>query len=274
MILTCPACATSYVIKDGAIPPQGRQVRCASCKHSWHQDAEPGGEAPVAAPVPPVEQTVPAVEEIEDVAAAPTVEATDDAAPVNQPVETVSEFEVAEEPAVIESSPVAADELPVATSPAAAAEDFSGWIDDDASAMAVKPRRKWPLLLLLLVALVAALAAAAWFLAPREWMARAGLREAAANSPLKLMVTSQDRQKLASGNDLVSLSGRVINPTEETVAVPPLQADLRDGQGKLVYSWTIAPPAPRLPPRGSATFNAAELGVPANATSLTLRWAG
>src|SRR5687767_5650965 len=40
MILTCPACGTQYVVKDGAIPPQGRQVRCASCKHSWHQDPE------------------------------------------------------------------------------------------------------------------------------------------------------------------------------------------------------------------------------------------
>ena len=41
MILTCPNCGTQYVVKDGAVPPQGRQVRCASCKHSWHQDAEP-----------------------------------------------------------------------------------------------------------------------------------------------------------------------------------------------------------------------------------------
>ena len=41
MILTCPNCGTQYVVKDGAIPPQGRQVRCASCKHSWHQDPEP-----------------------------------------------------------------------------------------------------------------------------------------------------------------------------------------------------------------------------------------
>src|ERR687883_431812 len=40
MILTCPNCGTQYVVKDGAIPPQGRQVRCASCKHSWHQDPE------------------------------------------------------------------------------------------------------------------------------------------------------------------------------------------------------------------------------------------
>ena len=48
MILTCPSCGTQYVVKDGAIPPGGRQVRCASCKHSWHEYPEPsamsGGE--------------------------------------------------------------------------------------------------------------------------------------------------------------------------------------------------------------------------------------
>ena len=40
MILTCPACDTKYVVKDDAIPAGGRQVRCASCKHSWHQEPE------------------------------------------------------------------------------------------------------------------------------------------------------------------------------------------------------------------------------------------
>jgi predicted Zn finger-like uncharacterized protein len=46
MILTCPACGTRYAVKDGAIPEGGRQVRCASCKHSWHQDPEPAADAP------------------------------------------------------------------------------------------------------------------------------------------------------------------------------------------------------------------------------------
>ena len=49
MILTCPACDTKYVVKDGAIPAGGRQVRCAACKHSWHQDPEPGAAEPAPA---------------------------------------------------------------------------------------------------------------------------------------------------------------------------------------------------------------------------------
>src|ERR1700755_3183342 len=55
MILTCPSCGTQYVVKDGAIPPEGRQVRCASCKHSWHQNpesSEPSADDSAAAAPP------------------------------------------------------------------------------------------------------------------------------------------------------------------------------------------------------------------------------
>jgi hypothetical protein len=77
------------------------------------------------------------------------------------------------------------------------------------------------------------------------------------------MLTNRDRQKLASGNELFAVSGRVINPTDEAQTVPPLRAELLDAsQQKVVYSWTIAPPAPELSPGTSASFNSAEVDVP------------
>lgn len=35
MILTCPECQARYVVDPAKIPPHGRKVRCARCRHDW-----------------------------------------------------------------------------------------------------------------------------------------------------------------------------------------------------------------------------------------------
>lgn len=55
MILTCPECGARYRLADTAIPPAGRTVQCASCKHSWF---EPGTDTPPPAAVPAATSTI------------------------------------------------------------------------------------------------------------------------------------------------------------------------------------------------------------------------
>jgi predicted Zn finger-like uncharacterized protein len=289
MILTCPSCGTQYVVKDGAIPPGGRQVRCASCKHSWHQDPE-ASEAPVeeseAAPAqfaaPPLE---PAAED-EDASLA---EAT-----LIEPRSGPELEERAYEEAVIEGQgePVAESTRPPDSAYAGAPFDIEkenvaaapteDWReppeveahDDEFSpfpaADEIAPRRRSSIIsLLLIVVVVAALAAAFWFLAPPEWKAQLGLGAVGA-SPLALVTTHMDRQRLESGNELLTVTGRVINPTGKEQDVPPLQAQLKSRTGQVVYRWTIAPPARTLSPGASASFNSAEVNVPPGGEELTI----
>ena len=299
MILTCPSCGTQYVVKDGAIPPGGRQVRCASCKHSWHQDSEAGWGEPAVAPPPLAEPESP-----------PQTPAGAEASPEPEPradEESLGEatlidprsgpeaeerayeetmIDAAEEPSTPEPSAYAPPP-PVPSSPSTGSigrveapppdwrEPPAPEAQDDEfspfpAADEVEPRRRSAVLtILMLVLLIAALAAAFWFFAPAAWKVRLGLAAAGA-SPLALVTTHMDRQKLESGNELLTVTGRVINPTSKEQDVPPLQAQLRTHGGQVVYKWTIAPPARTLQPGASASFNSAEVNVPAGGEELTI----
>jgi hypothetical protein len=88
-------------------------------------------------------------------------------------------------------------------------------------------------------------------------------------SPLTLEFQAENRT-LESGNALLTVSGRITNPTRSVQRVPQLRAEVRDAGGRAVYSWSISPPVSELQPGQSATFNSAEDNVPTNATKLHL----
>ncbi|HEV8407816.1 MAG TPA: zinc-ribbon domain-containing protein [Sphingomicrobium sp.] len=315
MILTCPSCGTQYVVKDGAIAPGGRQVRCASCKHSWHQNPEDSGEIAASPEAEEnavahssleeaaTESAVPPTEEEESVAEATLIEPRSGPEAEERAYEEASLEDEEQQPSIEEpageagesvlareaaATPYANSQFDIARSAAPAATAQEHWreppeaeaqqteapeIDDFTPYAApdeAQPRRRSPLLAIFLVIIIVIAAAAIfWFLAPPQLKARLGLAEIS-SSPLALVTTHMDRQQLESGNELLTVTGRVINPTGREQDVPPLKALLKTRAGKVVYSWTIAPPARSLAPGASASFNSAEVNVPPGGDELTI----
>lgn len=250
MILTCPACQTRYVVPDSAIGGSGRQVRCASCKHSWHQEP-----ATVAAPAAPSASPAPAV-----------------AAPLPRQAGPTFAEKPRRDPAAAAPPP---PPPPPPPSPPSIVEREQEPVDAFAHEPPFRPRRNparmWTILALAAAVLMLSAALAVYYFGIPGVGALSRAGDDAA-SPLVIEMNRDDanRQPLASGNQSLTITGRIRNPSAATQRVPRIRAELLDQQGRVVYSWFISPPVAELRAGAVATFSAMELDVPPTANDLLL----
>ena len=90
---------------------------------------------------------------------------------------------------------------------------------------------------------------------------------------LSIADLTQRTSQLERGNAVLEVSGTIVNQTDQVQRVPQILAELKDAQGRIIYSWSIAPPVGELQPRGRIPFNSANVGVPRGGRQLSLTFA-
>ena len=297
MIISCPACATRYVVPDKAIGPEGRTVRCAQCRTSWFQDpseealasqsrpeakAAPTAAAPSPAPAPAAtprnEETIPAPTPTPppgpSIAVRRSEEAT--AAPAPPPPPSPAR---AEPVAQAESD----DPPPVPPAPEAApVREFIHEPDDDRSQFdhepPFRPRRN-KLKLLTWAAAIFAISAIGLIAAANYWglpdwvpIERPTFAQPQPDLLLEFPQDRQDQRKLPNGTQYFGVSGSVTNVGETTQRLPEILIVMRDARQKIVYSKVINAGQRTIAPGESVSINQAVTDVPRTARSAEIGW--
>jgi predicted Zn finger-like uncharacterized protein len=272
MILTCPNCSTKFRVKDDAIGPTGRKVKCRNCENVWH--AMPDGmDAPTAPPAAAPASFTPraapraapkSMESPEPAASADRME--EDfapppaaAAPLRSPAPNgMSANEMNSPPDGMDPPPIAPDDDFVLRQRQPKVEKKS-------------PVMAWVILLILLIATGAVgfffrdgiVAAYPPIAKVYSWV---GLD---ANLLINGLIPEADDAKAIQTEDGIRLvfTGKITSKLSERVDIPLLRGSLVDTNQQELHVWTFTADKPDILPGETVSFTTEVVNPPSGVTN-------
>lgn len=204
MIITCPRCATRYLLEAGVVQPPGRQVRCARCTHTWFQEAAPDLPKPVLIEEPQV----------------PHGPVTDKSRMLPPPPGSISQ-------------PIPRVQSPVVEPPVAAR--------DDAQRASSRRAVAWLILVAFVAALAWASVSLRTEIATLSPLAaRAYAWLGVRVNTVGFDIVAKTSQELANGVPVIVIKGEVINVTDRERPVPKLNLRVLDQNKRELHPPSIA----------------------------------
>lgn|GEM_PF-2586178 len=180
---------------------------------------------------------------------------------------------VTPEQAVPRHDPVEAEAEAAASAPV---EEFVHYPDESYEAPARSrrnPARLWTIAAIVFFLIVSAVGGALVYFGPPSWAVNLGLSGRGDEPGLNFYLPKPpERRELPTGEEYFAFSARILNDSDHEVVVPPVVVELRDDQGRLVFSWMTKADKARLRPNEEARVSESRLDIPKNARNLELRF--